>query len=1064
MKRFLLCICPLLAAAAVLGLVCQLTAEAAPAVLISDDFEDGDADGWTEQAGDWAVISQTNVAYRVVYTGTGDRSRRLYYDPVTATTWSDYYIEAKMMVETPIDDGDWGMLMARWQTERYYYYMVLQGDGRIRIRKYVNASSTTMATVDPDLSRDTWYTLGLDVTGTTTVTLRAFLDGTPILTATDDPFDLVPGDLYLTGTCALGSFDGSAKFDDVVVQDYSRTTTYVDENFEDYVADDWTVQSGYWEMVDYPYNYVYYAQSGGPSTGRSYVDSPVDTDCAIQARVYVSDGQYAMLLARYHDSDNYYFMTLRPSTGKVEVRRYLNGSSSGGTLGSVDLGIVTGQWYAAAFELSGSTLRAYVDGTPVITASDSTFVTGTVGLPRYQANVYFDDFILTDIRALTLTASTEGSGSGLVTSDPAGIDCGTTCTAGFQSGTVVTLTATPTGTHTFAGWMGACTGTGDCVVTMDEAKSVVAVFGTPTDPMLLAYKTGNGDGSVASDPAGLDCGATCAVSFTQNTVVTLTATPGGFSTLTGWSADCSGTATTCVVTMTTDANVTADFIRDMVLTVIKDGNGNGTVASDPAGIDCGATCSEGFTEGTVVTLTATPAGDSVFDGWTGGGCSGTGTCVVTMDNDVDVNATFTLLTYTLTVNRAGNGMGSTLSDPAGINNCSNITCTAIFDINTVVTMTASPNPACSFDGWSGEGCSGTGTCMLTIDGDKEISATYATYAVFLPLVQRGGGTGEPTPPDFGMTGYATLSALGRNGTDGGAGGAVRTVTNLADLRLYAEDEDTPYIVQISGTISTTETGNDARVRVASDKTIVGLGSTAELDGVWLSIDAGVSDVIIRNLKISRPVAPADAIHIQGPGTHHIWIDHCDLSADTDHDKDYRDGLLDITHEVDYVTISWTRFHDHFKGSLVGHSDSNAAEDTGHFLITCHHNYFYNVNSRMPSNRFGTVHSYNNYVDNSNESPAFDANSGISSRMGACTRIENNYFVGLGEAVMTDQSSSMLGEVQLFGNIFVDCTAYATAPTCVLAPPCSFTVDSAVAVPGIVSNYSGVGMVTDALVW
>ena len=291
-----------------------------------------------------------------------------------------------------------------------------------------------------------------------------------------------------------------------------------------------------------------------------------------------------------------------------------------------------------------------------------------------------------------------------------------------------------------------------------------------------------------------------------------------------------------------------------------------------------------------------------------------------------------------------------------------------------------------------------------------------------------------------------------------------TVTTLSQLRQYAEDIGNPYIVRISGTISTTETGNNARVRVASDKTIVGLGSSGELVGVWLSIDSGVSNVIIRNLKISKVVG-YDAIHIQGPDTHHIWIDHCDLSSDDTHGKDYYDGLIDITHAVDYVTISWTRFHDHWKTSLIGHSDGNAAEDTDHFLITYHHNHFYNVNSRLPSNRFGTLHSYNNYFDNTNKSDVFDANSGISSRMGACSRIENNYFAGLGMAIMTDQSPTP-GNVQLIDNTFANCTGYDTSPTCDLTLPYSYTqtLHDSLQVPSIVTQHAGVGKVADPLIW
>lgn len=84
------------------------------------------------------------------------------------------------------------------------------------------------------------------------------------------------------------------------------------------------------------------------------------------------------------------------------------------------------------------------------------------------------------------------------------------------------------------------------------------------------------------------------------------------------------------------------------LTVSPAGTGKGTVTSSPEGINCGSTCSAPFTTGTVVTLTATADSNSTFTGWNGGGCSGTGTCKVTLSTDVTVTPTFAGCSYTIT--------------------------------------------------------------------------------------------------------------------------------------------------------------------------------------------------------------------------------------------------------------------------------------------------------------------------------------------------------------------------------------------------------------------------------
>jgi uncharacterized repeat protein (TIGR03803 family) len=112
--------------------------------------------------------------------------------------------------------------------------------------------------------------------------------------------------------------------------------------------------------------------------------------------------------------------------------------------------------------------------------------------------------------------------------------------------------------------------------------------------------------------------------------------------------------------------------------------GKGTVTSSPGGIDCPTTCSANFAPGTPVTLTAAPASSWTFKGW-GGACSGTGTCMVTMNTPQNVSATFST-TYTLSVSVVGASGGKVTSSPAGIN-CGS-TCSASFNSGTPVTLAA----------------------------------------------------------------------------------------------------------------------------------------------------------------------------------------------------------------------------------------------------------------------------------------------------------------------------------------------------------------------------------------
>ena len=126
------------------------------------------------------------------------------------------------------------------------------------------------------------------------------------------------------------------------------------------------------------------------------------------------------------------------------------------------------------------------------------------------------------------------------------------------------------------------------------------------------------------------------------------------SSFAGWSGACTGTGA-CQVTMSAAQSVTATFnLNPYTLTVTKAGTGSGTVTSSPAGISCGTDCSEPYSSGTVVTLTAAATAGSSFAGWSGA-CTGTGACQVTMSAAQAVTATFNLNPYTLTVAKAGTG-------------------------------------------------------------------------------------------------------------------------------------------------------------------------------------------------------------------------------------------------------------------------------------------------------------------------------------------------------------------------------------------------------------------------
>ncbi|MDG5805923.1 polysaccharide lyase family 1 protein [Streptomyces ossamyceticus] len=304
------------------------------------------------------------------------------------------------------------------------------------------------------------------------------------------------------------------------------------------------------------------------------------------------------------------------------------------------------------------------------------------------------------------------------------------------------------------------------------------------------------------------------------------------------------------------------------------------------------------------------------------------------------------------------------------------------------------------------------------------TALAAAAAIALPQTAQAA---ESSPIGYGA------------GTTGGGGASPVTVSTLAAFR-SAVAGDTAKVVRVSGLISLS-----GQVDIGSHTTVLGMGASSGLTGGGLRIKEK-TDVVVRNLHISKPVAPADGITVQE--STRVWIDHNSFSADRDHGKDHYDGLLDVNHGSDDVTVSWNTFRNHFKGLLVGHSDNNVAEDTGHLKVTYHHNHFSDVHSRIPSLRFGTGHFYNNYVDG--------AETACHARMGAQMLVENNVFRDTKVAVTTNRSSDVDGYANLRGNDLGGAATEISGTGTFTSPPYRYTAEPASSVVASVTSGAGAG--------
>ncbi len=284
-----------------------------------------------------------------------------------------------------------------------------------------------------------------------------------------------------------------------------------------------------------------------------------------------------------------------------------------------------------------------------------------------------------------------------------------------------------------------------------------ADFGTNAGTFTASYPlttTVTGNGLVSSSPSGINCGTTganCKASYSSGTSVTLTATPGAGQTFTGWGGACSGSSSTCAVTMSEARNVTATFtgVSSFPLSVVV--QGSGTVTSDSGGVSCtssgGAGCQKPYSSGTSVTLTAAPAVGWDFSGWSGACSNTSGTCTVTMDQARDVTALFepaAVVTRSLTVTDlpvdadletlppVGGAITSAASGGGGVNlNCGAF-CLGEYLNDATVTVTATPAADYKLVSW-GAACStatisatptAAQTCTVPMTQNQNVSANF----------------------------------------------------------------------------------------------------------------------------------------------------------------------------------------------------------------------------------------------------------------------------------------------------------------------------------------------------
>ena len=303
--------------------------------------------------------------------------------------------------------------------------------------------------------------------------------------------------------------------------------------------------------------------------------------------------------------------------------------------------------------------------------------------------------------ALSTVASPGNGGS-------VSINTSQSCSGGYNQGTAISLTAIPAANYTFAYWTGSGgsfsnTGSANTTFTITGNATVTANF-TYTSPSCYTLSTAASPGNGGA--VSVNTSQSCSGGYTQGTTISLSATPAANYVFNFWSGSGgsfanAGSANT-TFTITSNANVTANFTYSpscyALSTAASPGNG-GSVS-----INTSQNCSGGYTQGTAISLTATPAANYTFAYWTGSGGSfsntGTANSIFTITGNATVTANFTYTSpscYSLTTNSSPSGGGTVTINTSP-------TCTGGYSEGSVVSITAIPSAGYAFSHWNWSNC------------------------------------------------------------------------------------------------------------------------------------------------------------------------------------------------------------------------------------------------------------------------------------------------------------------------------------------------------------------------
>jgi len=490
----------------------------------------------------------------------------------------------------------------------------------------------------------------------------------------------------------------------------------------------------------------------------------------------------------------------------------------------------------------------------------------------------------------TLTA-TVPSGGGTIT--PAS-------GSSYPCGTAITVTAIPAANYVFTGWSGALSGTTNpTTLTMNSNKAIAATFARTYS--LTTAVSGSGTVSPASG------------TYRSGVVVTLTATPASGWTFSGWSGALSGATNPTTITMNANKSVTATFTRPNYTLTTTVASGSGTITP---------VSGSSYPSGTVITVTAIPAANYVFTGWSGNLSGTTNPTTLTMNSNKAIAATFAR-TYSLTTAVSGSG---TVSPASGT-----------YRSGVVVTLTATPASGWTFAGWSGDLTGTANPTTVTMNANKSVTATFTQPNQNYTFTTSVSGSGTITPASGSSYPGGTVITVTATPASGwsfsGWSGALSGTANPATLTMNANKsvtatftyepwsfaiitdlqigEDIPDYGGVNSKDDDSNTGEEYIVTQQLRQTVNAINNNKDVYKIKFVAVLGDVTQSAENSEILKAKSILDTLNtLQVPwipltGNHDIWPYYTDQSGD------YHDATNPID-STTYTAVDYSIYSQYFK--------------------------------------------------------------------------------------------------------------------------------------------------------